>query len=138
MPTMPKWKKSPDALVTAFDAAIPLDDRIEKRSMFGYPCVFTGGNMFAGLWQEHLVVRLSEADRGVLRAVKGAVVFEPMKGRAMKEYTLVPPSIVKQPKEVAFWVSRALDYALSLPAKAKKKPAAKKKAKPSRKVAKKR
>jgi hypothetical protein len=117
---MPKWTKSPPELAAKFDAALPADSRVEKKVMFGYPAAFTGGNMFAGLWQDHVVVRLDEADRAVLRAVRGAVVFEPMKGRPMAEYTIVPPAIVGQPKELAFWLGRGLGYASSLPPKAAK------------------
>ncbi len=42
---MGAWKKSSAKLIAAFDASLPVDPRVERRSMFGYPCAFTGGNM---------------------------------------------------------------------------------------------
>jgi TfoX/Sxy family transcriptional regulator of competence genes len=114
------WKKSSAALIEAFDAALPVDPRVERRTMFGYAAGFTGGNMFCGLHEERLVVRLSEEDREALRALKGSYVFEPMPGRPMKEYTVVPPAMHAKVKDLAKWMGKALEYAAALP---KKKPA---------------
>src|SRR5678815_728709 len=108
---MATWKKAPPALVERFMAALPDDDRVVQKPMFGYPAAFAGGNMFAGLWQEFMVLRLAEADRLALRAIKGARVFEPMEGRPMKEYTLVPPMLVDQQEELEWWLTRGLEYA---------------------------
>jgi len=94
--------------------------------MFGYPCAFVGGNMFAGLHEERLVVRLAEDAREELRAIAGAKVFEPMKGRPMAEYTVVPPAMHGRLADLRKWLKRALDYGASLPAKATKKAGAKK------------
>jgi hypothetical protein len=54
------WRKSPDDLIALFHAALPDDPRIERRKMFGYPCAFVGGNLFTGLHQENVIVRLAE------------------------------------------------------------------------------
>ena len=58
--------------------------------MFGGPCYWTGGNMFAAVHQESLLVRLGEKDRAELLAQPGAHLFEPMEGRPMKEYVVFP------------------------------------------------
>ena len=65
-----QWRKSPPALIEAFDAALPQDPRAERRTMFGYPCAFVGGQMLAGLHQERLVVRLDERGRTELLAIR--------------------------------------------------------------------
>lgn len=125
---MAEWKKSSQRLVDLFDAALPDDPRVERRPMFGYPAAFTGGNLFASLFQEHVVVRLDDEQRASLRALPGAKVFEPMPGRPMKEYTVVPPAMHGRPVDLAKWVGRALEYVSTLPpkpAKPKKKTAAK-------------
>ena len=44
-----------------------------------------------------VAVRLSPQDRATLLEEKGASVFEPMPGRAMKEYVVLPDSWRKQP-----------------------------------------
>jgi len=53
-----------------------------------------------------------------------ALLFEPMPGRPMKEYVVVPPALADS-AEVDDWVRRSRAYAGQLPAK---KPKARKKA----------
>jgi TfoX/Sxy family transcriptional regulator of competence genes len=84
--------------------------------MFGYASAFVNGNMFAGTFQDTIVVRLTETDRGALLKLKGAAPFEPM-GHPMKEYVVVPSSIVSKPKDLGTWIERGHRYALTLPAK---------------------
>lgn len=60
------WKKSSPELVDAFVAALPNGRRVERRQMFEYPAVFVNGNMFAGLHQEDVVVRLPDELRTTL------------------------------------------------------------------------
>ena len=57
------WRKSPGDLVALFYGALLDDPRVERRQMFGYPCAFVGGNLFTGLHQESVIVRLAEGDR---------------------------------------------------------------------------
>jgi len=110
------WKKTSPELVAAFDKAVPASPAVTRRPMFGYASAFVNGNMFAGTFQDAIVVRLSEPDRAALLKVKGAAPFEPM-GRPMKEYVVVPASVVAKPKELGAWIERGHRYALSLPAK---------------------
>ena len=125
---MKAWKKTPPELVAAFDEAVPESPAVTSRPMFGYASAFANGNMFAGTFQDSIVVRLSETDRAALLKLKGAVQFEPMAGRPMKEYVVIPSSVVAKPKELAAWVERGHRYALTLPAKsAAKKPSVAKK-----------
>jgi len=111
------WKKSPPELIARFDEALPRDPRVERRQMFGYPCAFTNGNMFTGLHQDKLFVRLAEKERGELLRRAGARPFEPMPGRPMAEYVVVPDSLPRQ--QLAKWIAAALEYASALPAKKK-------------------
>ena len=64
------WRKSPPALIAAFDAALPDDPHVERRKMFGYPAAFAHGHLSTGLHQETLMVRLGEAQRAKLLAAK--------------------------------------------------------------------
>jgi TfoX/Sxy family transcriptional regulator of competence genes len=95
------------------------------RKMFGFPAGFIHGNMFMGLHQENMILRLPEQSRTKLLAVGGAKVFEPMPGRPMPEYVVVPLSIVHDPEQLSQWVSKALEYATSLKPKTKEKSAKK-------------
>jgi len=117
---MIEWTKSPVWLEQAFDAALPEDDSIERRQMFGYPAAFVGGNMATGLFGEQLIVRLSEERRAALLAEPGSAPFEPMPGRQMKEYVVVSPALVSDPDALKRWIGEAATYAASLPSRAKR------------------
>jgi len=127
-----EWQKSPAALIEVFDQVLPDDPRVERRQMFGFPCAFVGGNMFAGLYGPDVIVRLPEDARATVLALDGAHVFEPMAGRPMREYVVPPSKIVESPETLRAWVAQAFAYASMLPPKEKKSPVAKKKASPRR------
>ena len=55
---MKKWKPAPRESVAAFEAATSGLSGAEPRKMFGYSCVFAKGNMFAGLHEAGMVLRL--------------------------------------------------------------------------------
>jgi hypothetical protein len=60
--------KSPAALVERFDTIAAERPDAERRLMFGYPCLFVGGNLATGLFEDRWQVRLSQADTVALRA----------------------------------------------------------------------
>lgn len=123
-----EWKKTPPGLAAAFDKAAPKDPRVARKLMFGYPALFLNGNMFAGTFQDKVIARLPEADRE--KAIRAGVArFEPMPGRPMKEYLVVPTVDVSRPAALSSWLERARVHAASLPPKTKAppKPAALKK-----------
>ena len=43
-----KWRLAPEELVRAFTATVQSLPGVELRRMFGYPCAFANGQMFAG------------------------------------------------------------------------------------------
>jgi TfoX/Sxy family transcriptional regulator of competence genes len=109
------WKKSPPELIAAFDKARPKDPAVKSRPMFGYPALFLNGNMFAGTYRNKIVVRFGE-DRA-LAGAKAAKTFEPMPGRAMKDYLVVPETVARSPAELRAWIAHARSYAKTLPPK---------------------
>src|SRR6266508_4368189 len=113
---MKAWKKTSPELVAAFDKALPTSPSVTRRPMFGYASAFVNGNMFAGTFQDTIVVRLAKTDRAALLKLKGAAPFEPM-GHPMREYVVLPPSIIAKPTELGAWIERGHRYALTLPAK---------------------
>lgn len=113
-----KWIASPPELIATFNAVLPLDHHIEPRKMFGYPCCFTGGHMFMGLFQDRMMLRLSPGDRAELIA-KGGSVFEPTPGRPREEYVVVPNSVLENQNALRDWVARSFFYGASLPPKEK-------------------
>ena len=87
------WKKSPPELIAAFEKAKPDDPGVQSRPMFGYPSVFWNGNHFAGTFQDKIVVRIGKDP--AFAPAKTAKPFEPMPGRAMTGYIVVPDAIAK-------------------------------------------
>jgi TfoX/Sxy family transcriptional regulator of competence genes len=114
---MPKWTKAPESLVAQFAEAIGGLSGVETKRMFGYPAAFVNGNMFAGLFQSSMILRLSEDDRREC----GAKAFEPMPGRPMREYIAVPERVLRSSKVLGDWLRKGHGYALSLPPKSGQK-----------------
>ena len=118
---MPAFTKPTPKTVGAFGRAVDGLHGIEHRTMFGYPSVFLNGNMLASIFQDRIMVRLSESDRAEAIAA-GAKPFEPMPGRGMKEYVELPPAVIEEPGPLRHWVERGRVYVATLPRKIKKKP----------------
>jgi TfoX/Sxy family transcriptional regulator of competence genes len=78
--------------------------------------------MTAGLFQDSMFLRLSERDRDSFLKLKGSSVFAPMAGRPMREYAVVPPSLLKSPAKLKVWLKKSVLYAQTLPAKMRKNP----------------
>ena len=105
---MKKWKPAPAEAVAAFETAISGVPGAEPRKMFGYSCVFAKGNMFAGLHEVGMVLRLSEEQRAEFLRLKDAKQFEPMPGRVMREYVVVPKVLLDSPEGLRAWVEKSL------------------------------
>jgi TfoX/Sxy family transcriptional regulator of competence genes len=112
------WTKSPQGLVELFAECLPDDPRIERRKMFGYPSIFVHGNMCAGLFGDGLFARLSPEDRAALPG--GGAPFEPMPGRPMKDYALVPDDVLADEEALAAVLVKAVAFTAALPPKEKK------------------
>jgi hypothetical protein len=66
------------------------------------------------------MVRLPEAEIPSAKA-RGATDFEPMPGRPMKSFVVIPERDVADDTQIVEWVGRGLAHAASLPAKASKR-----------------
>jgi TfoX/Sxy family transcriptional regulator of competence genes len=89
--------------------------------MFGNISAFVNGNMFFGLFGDDLFLRLSGEDRSELLKSKGASVLEPMKGKPMKDYVVIPKTWRERPETVRAWISKSLGWSSKLPPKKTKK-----------------
>jgi TfoX/Sxy family transcriptional regulator of competence genes len=116
---MMKWRKPSQELISIFEEVTP-GPPATPRKMFGFPAAFVNGNMFMGLHQEDMILRLPEDSRSELLKMNGARTFEPMPGRPMREYIVVPPALLKDRDKLAAWAKKALEYGSSLPPKSKK------------------
>lgn len=104
--------------MAAFEKARPDDPAIQARPMFGYPAIFLNGNHFAGTFRDKIVVRVGKEPS--FPGARRARPFEPMPGRAMTGYLVVPDADVKSAAKLREWIDRAHAYAKTLPAKAAK------------------
>jgi TfoX/Sxy family transcriptional regulator of competence genes len=98
----------------------PSSELVERRKMFGGLTLFLNGHMFAGIHGTKIVVRLSESDRGDAEANVGALPFEPVPGRVMREYVVLPPPVWSDPEALEQWLIRSVEFVGALPPKAPK------------------
>src|SRR5437879_6676813 len=123
-----KLRKSPQALVATFDEVMP-GPPATKRKMFGFPAGFVNGNMFMGLFEDHMILRLPAELKEELIQRHGAKPFAPMPGRVSKEYVALPESMIRDSQRLSSWVSKWLVYGESLVPKTKRTHTTKSKAK---------
>jgi len=112
----PSFDKSPPELMERFATVMDRYPDAERRKMFGYPAAFVGGNMATGLFADHWVVRLPDAEIEPAKAA-GAGSFEPMPGKPMKAFVVIPAADVDDDAAIGAWVERGLAHAASLPPK---------------------
>lgn len=106
----------------AFSELVPDEPAVTLKPMFGNLSAFVNGNMFAGLFGEDLLVRLPEPEIAVVKK-QGGRDFEPMPGRAMRGYVIVPSTWRTKPDPTVVLIKRSLALTRAMPAKAPKKKA---------------
>jgi TfoX/Sxy family transcriptional regulator of competence genes len=115
-----QWEKPSRELTDLLTETIGSLDA-QKKSMFGSTCYFAGGNMFTGVHESHIFLRLSEKDRREMKELFGDTMqFEPIRGRPMREYVTLSPRLYGDTSAFKFWIGRSMEYARSLPPKAAK------------------
>jgi hypothetical protein len=113
---MPTLTKSPPELVEQFARVLDGYPQATRKQMFGYPAAFVGGNLATSLFHDRWVVRLPDAEAEAAKAA-GADAFEPVPGRPMKAFVLVPVADVADDERIRGWVERGLAHAGSMPPK---------------------
>lgn len=104
-------------LVARFSTILDRFPQAQRRKMFGFPAAFVGGNLATGLYGDGWMVRLGPVEsQRVIQAGEGAQ-FEPMAGRPMRGYVLLPVATMWDDGAIVDWVGRALAYAGALPPK---------------------
>jgi TfoX/Sxy family transcriptional regulator of competence genes len=115
------WKKPNEELSKFLEEKIA-SFSVKKKKLFGCPAYFVNDNMLAGVFQEDIFIRLSEPDRIEIRSgYDEAVPFEPVEGRIMKEYVVLPDSLYNNPEKFQEWLDRSYQYVSLLPSKKAKK-----------------
>jgi TfoX/Sxy family transcriptional regulator of competence genes len=107
-------------VIELFEAIRPSAPDVTVRSVFGQPAAFVRGNMFLGVFGDSVFLRLDEDDRKAAQQIPGAHLFEPMPGRAMREYVVLPADVLASSKTGGDWIDRSLRYATTLDPKTKR------------------
>jgi hypothetical protein len=87
------WKKSSDIAVKRFLQALPEAAQGGRRKMFGYEACFVNGGFWAGMYQDDIVIKLPDAVKAATKSLSGAVPFDPMGGRPMKSWWVIPTKV---------------------------------------------
>jgi len=85
--------------------------------MFGNLAAFVNKNMFLALFGPSVAVRLPDDGRAGLLKEPGAGPFEPMRGRPMKEYVVLPEAWRNSRQEAEEWVARSFEWVSAMPPK---------------------
>jgi TfoX/Sxy family transcriptional regulator of competence genes len=129
--------KAPAESVALYDALLATNPEIERKGAT-MPYTSVNGNMFSLLTPDGtLALRLPEAEReAFLKRYDTTLCVQ--YGTVMKEYVSVPPSLLRNTRELAKYLDVSYRYACSLKAKptTKKAPAKKGKAAPRKRGAK--
>ena len=88
-----------------------------SKRMFGGVGYMYDGNMAFGIWKDHLIVRLGDAEKAQAAFDAGQAVPFDVTGTPMKGWIMVPGDSLKTDDDYIHWLSQGLDFAQSLPAK---------------------
>lgn len=128
---MGRWKKSSPELIARFEAALPRDANVVPRKMFGYPAAFVADGFFTGLHEENVVLRLPADVHAQTKALAKAAAFDPMGGRPMRGWYVVPTAIAGDGKKLGALLAELLPKLVKHP----EQPSSKKRAAPAKKPA---
>jgi len=101
-----------------FDQLLPDAPGVTRQPMLGNVAGFIDGQMFLALLGDRIAVRLGPVAREELLGIDGTARFEPMPGRPLREYVVLPEAWRSRPTEAEAWVRRSMEYASALPPKA--------------------
>ncbi|MFW9933332.1 MAG: TfoX/Sxy family protein [Candidatus Thorarchaeota archaeon] len=111
------WNKPSEELLIMLEELV---DHIpfERRKMFGQYALFYDGQMFAGVFQDDIFIRLpAEKQKDLMRYNDEVEQFQPLKGRAMREYVTIPESIYSDEDTMKSLINESIAFVKSLPPK---------------------
>lgn len=121
---VPSVEKPSEAAIRAFADAFPEDPRAARKRMFGMDCGVVNGNMFGGVFEAGVTLRLPEERvQALVASEEGVMPFTPL-GRRWKGYAIVVADRWVGTPELRGWLAEALEHTATLPAKEPKPPKA--------------
>jgi hypothetical protein len=103
--------------VAAYEKALPTDDRVKLKRMFGSPCAFVNRQMFFGTFEETFVARLGPDRVSVFADQPGMKVFTPSPEKSWDDYIQLDATVSAD--VLTEMAAEALEWTLALPPKAK-------------------
>jgi hypothetical protein len=89
---------------------------VSTKKMFGGVCHLIHGNMFCGVYQRFLILRLGEATAAAAMSKAHARPFG-ITGRPMKGWVMVEPNGIEADEALTGWLKKARHFAQALPPK---------------------
>lgn len=112
-----KLPKPESDAISLFETLLAREPRLVSRKMFGQPAAFLNGNLCLGVFGPDLFVRLSEKERARVSRVAGSRNLEPMPGRPMRDYWILPAAALRARGGGTDWVAKAVEVTAKLPPK---------------------
>lgn len=107
----------PAPVVAAYEQALPADERVKRKRMFGSPCAFINRQMFFGTFEETLVARLGPNRVKDFTDKPGMRVFAPSPDKTWDDYIQVDASVDSD--VLAALAAEAMAWSLALPPRSK-------------------
>ncbi len=104
-------------VVAAYETALPNDERIKRKRMFGSPCAFVNRQMFFGTFEQTLVARLGPDRVQDFVDTPGMQVFTLSPDKTWDDYIQMDATV--EPSVLAEMAAEALAWCESLPPKTK-------------------
>ena len=93
--------------------------------MFGYEACFVNGGFWTGMYQDDVVIKLPPQVKEQTRELANAKSFDPMGGRPMKNWWVIPRAVSESPKKLGALLGTTYGPVMAAPPEKKKKPAKK-------------
>jgi hypothetical protein len=105
------WKKNTPEATRRFDELVAVPGA-QREFKFGCPVYLLGEHQYAMLHENRVVLRLPTEHAAQLIA-KGGRMFEPMKGRPMKDRVVVLEALAGNARSLRGWVQKTVQHARS-------------------------
>jgi hypothetical protein len=106
------------AVTAAWEAALPQDDRLQRKKMFGAPCAFVNRQMFFAIFGDTLVARVGPERVRTLAEQAGMQPFVPTPGRPWEDCLQVELSV--DASTLSALAREALGWAEAIPRRVKR------------------
>lgn len=105
-----------DSLATHLRQLLASHKSLSEKKMFGGLGFFLNGNVCCGVWKEFLILRLGDDIAPQVLREPHARPFD-ITGRAMRGWAMIEPAGWQDEQQLRRWVSWAVAFTESLPAK---------------------